>query len=279
MNTQARVCILGNSHLAALRDAWSEHSEKFPDLVPTWFGASRDQLGNMVARKGLLRPKTQRLAESLKWTSGGLEFLDPRNYDAFVIVGLGPSFTAAARIYRAFRTSTQSQDPKPRYLISQAGYHATLDGQVVSSVAIVLAGLVRSLTDAPIFVISDPLPAENALESRERALWSQLLATGDGAKLLSQFLRLTSARVHELPATYIEQPEQTRAQQMFSRDDLRRGAARMREDGDIAFTDEDYGHLGPEYGLAMLRELEQRILNARADVAETESSLAPVLAD
>ncbi|MCY1299487.1 hypothetical protein D9M70_490150 [compost metagenome] len=66
---------------------------------------------------------------------------------------------------------------------------------------------------------------------------------------------------------------------MFSRDDLRRGAARMREDGDIAFTDEDYGHLGPEDGLVMLRELEQRILGGRADVAETESSLAPVLAD
>ncbi|GCA53201.1 hypothetical protein KGO5_05670 [Sinorhizobium sp. KGO-5] len=279
MSSQARLCILGNSHLAAFRDAWTEHSEKFPDLVPTWFGASRDQLGNMVARKGLLRPKTQRLAESLKWTSGGLEFIDPRNYDAFVIVGLGPSFTGASRIYRAFRTSAQSQDPRPRYLISQAAYHAALDGQVLSSVAFGLAGLLRSLTDAPIFVIADPLPAENALESRERALWSQLLATGDGARLLSQFLRLTTTRVQELPATFIEQPAQTRSQEMFSRDDFRRGAARMREDGDIAFTDEDYGHLGPQYGLILLRELANRIRPAGAVVEMGEPLSDSVLAE
>lgn len=275
MSSQSRLCILGNSHLAAFRDAWAQYGEKFPNMVPTWFGASRDQLGNMVARKGLLRPKTQRLAESLKWTSGGLDFVNPSEYDAFVIVGLGPSFTAVARNYRAFRTLEQSQEPQPRYLISPAAHHASIVGEIAGSVAMVLAGLIRGLTDAQIFIVSDPLPAENALDSRERGLWKPLRDTGDGEKLLLQFLQLASTQAQELPATYIAQPEHTRAQRIFSSDALRRGAARMREDGnDVAFTDEDYGHLGPEYGLIMLRELERRITNTATEVTELETAPA-----
>jgi len=81
-----RICVLGNSHIATLKQAWDNTPHKAHSL--TFFGAVRDMLLGLRVRKGLLIPDNDALADSLAFTSGGLRRVDPAQYDAFLVFGL-----------------------------------------------------------------------------------------------------------------------------------------------------------------------------------------------
>jgi len=81
-----RICVLGNSHIATLKQAWDIRPHKAHSL--TFFGAVRDTLLGLRVRKGLLIPDNDALADSLAFTSGGLRRIDPAQYDAFLVFGL-----------------------------------------------------------------------------------------------------------------------------------------------------------------------------------------------
>lgn len=74
----------------------------------------------------------------------------------------------------------------------------------------------------------------------------------DGAALLSRFAGDAEAAAAELGALFLPQPASTRVGPVFTPDALRRGAVRMKPTGDTPFEDTDVGHMGPDYGTAVL---------------------------
>jgi hypothetical protein len=261
-----RICMVGNSHLAALRDGWKIHYYDRQMLLPTWFGAPRDALGRLRLADGKLVTSSQELKDSLAWTSGGLNEIDLKNYDAFALVGLGLTFTTLARLYRDCRAPGQSRTLGFRRLISHSVFEAALKGQIHNSLALVLSRVIRRASEKPIYLICDPLPAENARDGKEAKLWRHLEADEDGADLLKRFTIEVELAAREASATVIWQPKETRAGRLFTRGDLRKGAMRLRINQEVEFDDEEYSHLGPQYGVAMLSALDSAVKRDRSNL-------------
>jgi hypothetical protein len=255
-----RVCALGNSHLAALRSGWAACGASYPDLDITWFGAMRDGMTHLRLQNGALRPQRPEVEESFAWTSGGRREVVLADYDAFLLVGMGLSFTLLARLYHANRTMTQSQALPFRRLVSRAVFDAASEGLVTHSLALSLARMIRRTVQVPLLLVADPLPGESAAQGKEAALWQHLARDPDGTALLARFAAQSSEAATRLQAGFVPQPDETRAAPPFTADRLRRGAVRMLAGGDTPFEEEDTGHMGPEYGSQVLAAVARRLM-------------------
>jgi len=216
-------------------------------------------MGALRLVDGKLRPSTDELKQSLLWTSQGLDEIVIDQYDAFVLVGLGLSFTTLARMYGQLRVPCQSKELPYRRLISQQVFDLALEGQVRNSLSLVIARLLRHATEAPILIIPDPMPAERAQSSKEATLWRHLAVSRDGTTLRQCFYNQSEACALQVRADILFQPERTMAGVIFSRDELCKGATRLREDEASHFDDNEFGHLGPQYGVEMISALRGRL--------------------
>ena len=84
-----KICILGNSHCASLKNAWSQISTQYPDVEITFFASRSTGLAELKAESLQLVPNTEKLKKELKFTSGGCDKIEINNYDIFVVYGLG----------------------------------------------------------------------------------------------------------------------------------------------------------------------------------------------
>lgn len=248
-----RLCAIGNSHLAALRSGWGLCAAAYPAVQATWFGAMWDGIAQLRRVGGALRADhVPKVEATLAWTSGGLRQVVFEDYDAFLLVGLGLSFTSLARLYGTNRTLSQSKALPFKRLLSEAAFEAASKGLVQGSQSLALAGVIREATPKPLLLVPDPLPSEAAAKGPEAALWRHLASDADGASLLARFAAQAQNAARSVNAVFIPQPPETRASPPFTHDRLRRGAVRMKPSGDTLFEETDIGHMGPEYGAAVI---------------------------
>lgn len=83
-----KICIIGNSHVAAIKNAWDEVSCDHPSHELYFFAAPGSHLRNLDLVDCYLAPKTEGLAKKLAYTSGGNTHIDLNLFDAFIICGL-----------------------------------------------------------------------------------------------------------------------------------------------------------------------------------------------
>ena len=152
-----RLCIIGNSHVAALKHAAEGFCAEHPDARLAFFAAPSNQTARLAVSDGQYRPRTPDLAQQIQLTSGGLAAIDPEAYDAFLIYGFGG---------RGHRTD------KPRRL-SESFTRAIVLDRVRCSLLMQHGAALRSLSDAPIFAALTPLPAAAPNKRRRRLMSHQ----------------------------------------------------------------------------------------------------------
>lgn len=84
-----KVCVIGNSHAAALRLGWKLIEAEFPGIELCFFAVGGEGFRQLEARDGRLVPTRARLRSVLEFTSGGQDEIDPAMYDLFLLYGLG----------------------------------------------------------------------------------------------------------------------------------------------------------------------------------------------
>lgn len=137
-----KICIIGNSHIAALKLAWTEMSDTRHQDDIVFFGHRGTKIADLAAQDGVLAPENQRLRKAMRFTSGGLAVIDPKAYDIILVHGVGVEafFLPEDRFFtRKFR-------------------HAAVHDVVDKAPALKIIRLLRSLSDIPIFVGHMPLP-------------------------------------------------------------------------------------------------------------------------
>ncbi len=82
------ICIIGNSHVGALKRAWVLIGKNFPSINITFF-AHRGGMSNLRVSDNKLIPRDDQLLRSFKFTSDGLDNIDTSNYNLFLIYGGG----------------------------------------------------------------------------------------------------------------------------------------------------------------------------------------------
>ncbi|HWA91339.1 MAG TPA: hypothetical protein VG889_14985 [Rhizomicrobium sp.] len=261
MSKPYSVCLIGNSHVAALKMAWSKRAPKLADGFSLRFFSAQNYMMAHIALKGrMLVPGRADLAEKLRFTSDGLDRIELDDYDAFVIVGSGfgidvpklrgvggaPSHLGFARIDN---------------LVSEACFDAVLEATFAGTHAISLIDMIRQVTQAPIVLVGAPFMSERLLEDdeikddlhmKDRAALGPYIAR---ARAIAE--RVAAAR----GADVIWQDESTVAMPGFTRHTFNRGAVRfnLRDGAMPEFDDkhgnEDYGHLVMTKVVARLDEL------------------------
>jgi hypothetical protein len=85
-----KICIIGNSHVAALKLAWVNHFDKRckKDNDITFFASPGNSLRSLKLENNKLIPDSEQLKKNLRATSGGKSFIELASYDVFLLYGL-----------------------------------------------------------------------------------------------------------------------------------------------------------------------------------------------
>lgn len=171
-----RICVIGSSHISSLKQGWDLASHHFPGHDLVFFGSIGTSIRHLRAVKGRLVTARRLVNTSFAMTSGGCTFIDPQDYDAFLIYGL------------------QLWVPRLERGISVAVMKEVVSTKVASSLTVQIAKLLRALSDKVIWVSPAPLEtAPNGVHDSENfhsyaALIDEMAASiaVPGTKLLGQ---------------------------------------------------------------------------------------------
>jgi hypothetical protein len=221
-----KLCVIGNSHLAAIRLGWDTVSSEFPGLEMTFFGARADALKDLQAKGGRLVPANADLAAKLAYTSGGQSEIELGRFDAAMLVGMNyiPPMPTHAGHSQAVRA-----------LVARAAYDATLSG-------IVFAQVRAAAPDLPVYIMPNPLRRRAPGDDKGQAVVSY-------AVRLADFQRGMGGPVHVMG-----QPSETIVDELYTADAYGTGAIALDEGrGTRAKNDGDVSHMNGDYGALMLR--------------------------
>lgn len=193
------ICLLGNSHLAALKLGWPQIEADYPGMTLDCYASAGDSL-DLVVSGNHIEPANEGVRARLAHTSGKSGDIEP-GYDAYVVCGLLLSFVRAMRVYREKTAELRSSGMAPA-AAKEAGIDAVCDALRPLLFADVLAKL-REITAAPIFLIGTPLPALERHPNLENA----------GEKMRASFraaYETASGRIaKEFKAQFLRQPQET----------------------------------------------------------------------
>jgi hypothetical protein len=226
-----RVCVLGDSHCGALKRAWDRMASRHAGVMITFFCQRALGLSGLIVAGEELVPDSQELADTLRFTSEGKDRVVPRDYDVFLIYGLGA-------IVGSFCSDT---------FYSRAVVTAALRDLVHPSLSFILLMRLRQLSDKPVFVGHPPLPlAGNVATDR------------CGSTAYPDRIRLMNLLLYEpLRTRLLPQPPVTIARGEFTDARFSRGSRRLAvgsHDDDELHSDDDNVHMNDEFGSIWMTE-------------------------
>lgn len=239
-----RVCIIGDSHLAAVKLGWPRISAEFPAIAPTFFGAPITHLDDFVVRDGRLIAASETLEKFLHQTSGGKPVIDGA-YGLYLVCGMGASFPRAAAVFKRYmarmardrQTIPLGQLPDQRLIRFCAQALAEAE-------AFKLLAKLRQITDAPIGVMGTPLPSAEKLAT----MFARIRLHLDEARTARIFALAFWRAAKDANATFLDQPAETLGETaLTTHPDFFRNAVRMAAEG------EDQHHANSDYGAIVLR--------------------------
>jgi hypothetical protein len=238
----SRICMIGDSHLAALKLAWSTLSAEFPDLTLDFFAAPGKTMDGLSVADGQLVPGSHPLAGSLKLTSGGKTSIDGL-YDRYVIHGLELGIAFALEISRKYRAERHATDW--RTPISDDCFAEAVCGAARATVAGRTLAKLREITKAPILVL--PAPMADAKNQKVR---QTLVEAGEARDVVRLFGAGCERLAASAGARFLPQPESTLdADGIGTKASFSSSPARFHAELARA----DNSHMNTAYGEAVLR--------------------------
>ena len=271
MSAPLRLCIIGNSHLAAIKLGWSSIASEHPGIQPTFFGSPRATLRELHWRGPVLAARTEPVRRSLRLTSGGQHEIDPRQFDAVLLCGLGFGLRQAAKLYQSHRHLRLARPPAGIHLVSAACFQEALLGLMEQTVAVRLGRLIRQGCALPLLLLPTPMPSEDLLQSEMEDVigwWKPVLQAGDEAALLAEHERACAALVPPF-SRILPQAAETLASPMTTRRSFQQGGVHLTAGPSERPAEADATHMNAAYGAATLREALAALALMR-ETAQTE---------
>lgn len=220
-----KICMIGNSHCAALNDAWKTMAADHPEIELTIFAAPRGISREVEVSGNSLVPRNDKVRGYFRISSGGAEEIDLKGFDRVLVYGL-------------FRQPPVDQDDS---VFSKAALAASRRARVQRSHAQELVSRIRGIAALPIDVAPNPfrLPAEGAVPAT-----SDELIAAEHRTFAKIWQKMHDAR-------YIPQPEETVLSGRATKPEFGKGALRLSTDpGTASFHDDDDNdrHVNADYG-------------------------------
>lgn len=145
------ICIMGNSHTGALKQAWDMITDDFPTINITFFAQGQDKLKYLIVQNDKLIPNREGFAKALEFISGGKREIDPIEYDVFLLYGLN----ARANFFISNNT------------FSTAVINTAMKDLTNGSLSLKLLQRLRKITDKKVFIGHNPLTATDNIVSTD----------------------------------------------------------------------------------------------------------------
>lgn len=261
-----KICILGNSHIAAYIVAAREFPARWPELQIDAFGAQGNHLNRYRVVEGRFvsqhEPTRARLRELVGRDSFALA-----EYDALVVTGLRFSFLTAAHVFRELSTlampSVQSHEQaleQDRPLASGAMIRAYVSELLAQTAGFRLATRLRAASEVPVFMASQPRPAVSSRDTGgPYGLLRSLCEQGDGTYVSALNRSVSHALCAEAGITYLPQPDDTISCGVFTNDAFMRGSVRLARRDNLAHGQDDVLHANADYARLVIDMLARKM--------------------
>jgi hypothetical protein len=247
-----RVCIVGNSHVAALRKAWEpwRRAHKGAKLDVTFFGSHSASLRNVTARDGRFTTDDAAVRRTLAMTTGRADpELAIADFDLFVLYGLvNPNW------YVAYSAGEGIDRPPTLPRVSRGLLRALAEQAFRQSLAMHMYGLVRSASQAPVIVAPQPYLSQAVIGDPNQSPYGDAPPADLAARpaLLSALDEVLAAAAAREGFRWLAQPAQTVVDDHWTRPEYCVDSVRLSAQMDIAHPDDDYAHMNQRYGDAVL---------------------------
>lgn len=244
------VCLIGNSHLGALKLGWPSIVAEFSKMEQDFYASAGDSL-ELAVSGNRLEPATHDVRQRLAYTSGKSGDIEA-NYDAYIVCGLLLSFARAMNAFRKTVSELRASGQTFKVITVTAtdSMHESLRPLLFAEV---LAKL-REITKAPIYVIATPLPALERHPEFEN-LGGYLKST-----LLPAYHTACERIVHEFNATFLPQPAETTGPLEFTT----RKEFYLLPPENVAAEKAVHTHMNAAFGAIVLKDALEHIRDAGA---------------
>lgn len=241
-----RICVLGNSHTAALKGGWESGGGR-PGLVPDFFGALSSGMASLAFSDGQLLPQDPEAAAFFRSISGTGKGAIAADYDAFLLCGMGLFPVPVFQNYSRFATPSTRNSDAPHY-VSDACIDDLLWDHIGRSMMLHCARLVRQVTDAPVFLAWQAFYAETLFDIEWRAAqMTPILENGDQPYVLAR-MKAVEDRLAAEGFQILHQPPETLAQGIMTRAEFSRGSVLFRQELTQQHRANDVFHMNSDYG-------------------------------
>jgi hypothetical protein len=243
-----KICMIGDSHLASCKLGWAEISHKYNDVSLAWYGAPRKTLNEVRVRSGRLVALAEPARSSFVRTSGGADFIDPKDYDVFAIVGGGLKMRPAFELSNDYWPHTFGPRADSQYLVSEELFSTALAGTYRRSVAIKFVHKLRELGDHRIILCPQPMPSEGL----KKPGWERFRHNGLGDRL-ARLVRNSIDSLRDEVSDILWQPDETIVQGVFTRREFSDGSIRLVSDR--PHPAHDFSHMNAAFGAIAMGRL------------------------
>lgn len=270
----ARIAVLGNSHIAALREAWAAERARWQGLEALFLGLHGELLMQTRIDAGRLVPASDAAAEAMERISG-IRAIDLRQCDAIVVVGCGLASFATVTLQAQLRwPALPSLDRQADLaamgplLVSERAARDTLAVVLGRRLALRLVRHLRQESDLPIWLVQQPnvhaAVKRGPVPPRLRGLL-RTLASGDGPHLARLFAEVAHEVAGGQKARFLPQPAPTVVDELLTAVPFCTGATRLAEETGVPQPPHDLLHANAAYGAAVLDRLASALVDQRGE--------------
>lgn len=245
-----RLCVIGNSHLAAIKLGWDAAQEaQLPlttNIAPVFFGAPRDGMRHVRLQEGCLIPLRKDITDNFRQLSGGQDRIPLADFDAFLLVGLNVSIKRIMRFYKTHVWAGLAGSAG-KVMVSAQFAAEFLTERYGDTRLAEIARTLRAATDRPILALAEPHWASWVRMAHEGPDygWDAAIRAGDGPAIGAMFARTAAAALGP-DAVFVPQPPRTIEDGIVTAAAFNKGASKL-IGGEGGGT--DASHMNGAYGL------------------------------
>lgn len=248
-----RIAIIGNSHAGPLYTAWKGYRRAGGRLAATFFIERSMGTEPLVLRGG----GTEQSFEDLLVLSEPVVRVE--DHEAFVVVGLGYGLHPVASVYSHVRSDAHSPAAE-RPLVSEACFTATTSDVLAATKAFRVAQCLRQMTEAPVLLAPQPLPAWWIREFPGTVgdLYREIEDNGDRSRVALDYRRAISSSAG---AEVLPQHPATVVDDIFTAPTYTLGDPAVTEEGS-GYARGDYYHGNVAWGEHVAAQIDARLVAA-----------------
>lgn len=245
----SHLCVIGNSHVAALKEGWPPLNGFADHIEADFFGCLKDGMKSFGPLDGgTLGPRDAEAAAFFKGISTTGDFVQPDRYEAFVLTGMKFFPNGLIRNYADFATPGTHNDATARQFVSDEALVQALWDELRGGMMLHTARMIRAHSNAPIFVVWQPFLSEVLSEIDWRAaLYHPIIANGDGA-WVQKIMQGVDARLEAEGFRVLRQPEETIKDGVMTHRAFSDGSRQFRAGGGAEHRALDVFHMNADFG-------------------------------